>query len=62
MILLSENLFLIVLGFVWIIGAVLQDLRRKEVDNLWNFSLIGFIVVGLIVLGVIVGYVVYVRR
>jgi len=42
MILLNENLFLIVLGFIWIIGAVLQDLRRKEVDNLWNFSLIVF--------------------
>jgi len=37
-----ENLFLIVLGLVWIIGAVLQDLKRREVDNLWNFSLIGF--------------------
>tara|TARA_Y100000034_G_scaffold74941_1_gene90002 strand:- start:158 stop:1015 length:858 start_codon:yes stop_codon:yes gene_type:complete len=37
-----ENWFLIVLGLVWIIGAVLQDLKRREVDNLWNFSLIGF--------------------
>jgi len=37
-----ENWFLIGLGLVWIIGAVLQDLRRREVDNLWNFSLIGF--------------------
>jgi len=36
------NLFLIFLGLVWIIGAVLQDMRRREVDNLWNFSLIGF--------------------
>jgi len=35
-----ENWFLILLGLVWIIGAVLQDLRRREVDNLWNFSLI----------------------
>ncbi len=38
----SENMFLIVLGLVWIIGAVLQDLKRREVDNLWNFSLIAF--------------------
>jgi Flp pilus assembly protein protease CpaA len=38
----NENLFLIVLALIWIIGAVLQDLRRREVDNLWNFSLIGF--------------------
>jgi len=37
-----ENLFLIILGIVWIVGAVLQDLRRREVDNLWNFSLIFF--------------------
>ena len=38
----NENLFLIILGIVWIIGAVLQDLKRREVDNLWNFSLIVF--------------------
>ena len=37
-----ENLFLIVLGIIWIIGAVLQDMKRREVDNLWNFSLIAF--------------------
>jgi len=42
MILTNENLFLVVLAFVWIIGAILQDLRRREVDNVWNFSLIGF--------------------
>ncbi len=41
----SENWFLIILGLVWIIGAVLQDLRRREVDNLWNFSLIAFALV-----------------
>jgi len=41
-ILSNENLFLIILGLVWIIGAVLQDLRRREVDNIWNFSLIAF--------------------
>ena len=37
-----ENYFLIVIGLIWIIGAVLQDLKRREVDNLWNFSLIAF--------------------
>lgn len=37
-----ENLFLIFLGLVWIVGAILQDMKRREVDNLWNFSLIGF--------------------
>lgn len=41
MILTNENLFLIVLAIVWVIGAILQDLRRREVDNVWNFSLIG---------------------
>jgi hypothetical protein len=41
-ILSPENWFLIFLGFIWIVGAVLQDLKRREVDNLWNFSLIGF--------------------
>ena len=42
MIITNENIFLIVLGLVWIVGAVMQDLRRREVDNIWNFSLIGF--------------------
>ncbi len=37
-----ENLFLIILGIIWIIGAILQDMKRREVDNLWNFSLIAF--------------------
>lgn len=36
----SENIFLIILAIIWITGAVLQDLKRREVDNLWNFSLI----------------------
>lgn len=38
----APNIFLIVLAFIWIIGAVMQDLKRREVDNLWNFSLIFF--------------------
>jgi len=38
----GENGFLIILALVWLIGAILQDLHRREVDNLWNFSLIGF--------------------
>ncbi len=37
-----ENYFLIAIALVWIIGAILQDLKRREVDNLWNFSLIAF--------------------
>ena len=41
MIITNENLFLIALALIWIIGAVIQDLRRREVDNIWNFSLIG---------------------
>ena len=42
MIIVDENLFLIILGIVWVVGAILQDLHRREVDNIWNFSLIGF--------------------
>lgn len=38
----NQNLFLIILAIVWIIGAIIQDLRRREVDNVWNFSLIAF--------------------
>jgi len=38
----NENLFLIALALVWIIGSIMQDLRRREVDNIWNFSLIAF--------------------
>ena len=41
-ILSGENIFLIVLAIVWLVGAILQDLHRREVDNIWNFSLIGF--------------------
>ncbi len=41
MILTAENWFLIAIGLVWIVGAVMQDLKRREVDNIWNFSLIG---------------------
>lgn len=35
-----ENYFLIALAFVWIGAAVIQDLRKREVSNWWNFSLI----------------------
>ncbi len=37
-----ETIFLIVLGLIWIIAATIQDLRKKEVDNWLNFSLIIF--------------------
>lgn len=37
-----ENYFLIIIAVIWIIGAIMQDLRRREVDNIWNFSLIAF--------------------
>jgi hypothetical protein len=37
-----QNIPLIILALVWIIGAVFQDFKRREVDNLWNFSLIAF--------------------
>jgi len=37
-----EIIFLLVLGFIWIIAATIQDLRKKEVANWLNFSLIIF--------------------
>jgi Flp pilus assembly protein protease CpaA len=37
-----ENWFLIILAFVFIIGAIISDFKRREVDNIWNFSLIAF--------------------
>ncbi len=37
---LDEYWFLVILGLVWIIVAVIQDLRKREVANWWNFSLI----------------------
>ena len=42
MILAVENWFLIIIGLIWIVVAVMQDFKRREVDNIWNFSLIGF--------------------
>lgn len=42
MLVTNQNLFLIILAVIWIIGAILQDLKRREVDNIWNFSLIVF--------------------
>lgn len=36
------NIFLISLGIVWIIFAVLQDLKKREIANWLNFSLIIF--------------------
>lgn len=35
-----ENLFLIIVGIIWIVGAIIQDFRKLEVANWWNFSLI----------------------
>lgn len=37
-----ENLFLILLGFVWIVFAVVQDLKKREIANWLNFSLVIF--------------------
>ena len=35
-----ENLFLIILALIWIIIAVVMDIRKREVANWLNFSLI----------------------
>jgi len=39
---MNANLFLIILGFIWILVAVIQDLKKREVANWVNFSLIIF--------------------
>jgi len=39
----SANIFLIVIAIVWMIFAVIQDFRKREVANWWNFSLIAFV-------------------
>jgi len=36
----AENYFLIVLAFIWIAIAVIQDIRKREVANWVNFSLV----------------------
>lgn len=36
------DVFLILLGLVWIIFAVIQDLKKKEIANWLNFSLVIF--------------------
>jgi Flp pilus assembly protein protease CpaA len=37
------NLFLMVIAIVWMFFAVIQDFRKREVANWWNFSLIAFV-------------------
>jgi Flp pilus assembly protein protease CpaA len=37
-----EDLFLIFLGLIWIVFAVIQDLKKREIANWLNFSLVIF--------------------
>jgi len=37
------NWFLIFIAVIWMIFAVIQDFRKREVANWWNFSLIVFV-------------------
>jgi len=37
-----EIIFLVLLGLIWIIFAVVQDIKKKEIANWLNFSLIIF--------------------
>ena len=39
------NLFLIGIALLWTLIAVIQDFRKREVANWWNFSLIAFVLV-----------------
>lgn len=40
---MEEYYFLFALAFIWIVFAVVQDLRTREVANWLNFSLIAFV-------------------
>ncbi len=40
---MEEYIFLFALAFVWIIFAIVQDFRTREVSNWLNFSLIAFV-------------------
>jgi Flp pilus assembly protein protease CpaA len=40
---MEQYIFLFVLAFAWIIFAVVQDLRTREIANWLNFSLISFV-------------------
>jgi len=42
---MQEYYFLFVLAFVWIIFAVFQDIKTREISNWLNFSLIAFVLV-----------------
>jgi Flp pilus assembly protein protease CpaA len=39
----AENWFLIAIAVFWMIVASIQDIRKREVENWWNFSLIVFV-------------------
>lgn len=36
----NDNMFLIAIALVWMIVAVIQDFKHREVENWWSFSLI----------------------
>ena len=36
----GEVWFLIAIGIIWLIGAIIQDFRKLEVANWWSFSLL----------------------
>lgn len=40
---LLENWFILSVGIFWLIIASIQDLKRREVENWWSFSLIVFV-------------------
>ena len=39
---MNEVIFLFVLGLLWIIFAVVQDIRKREIANWLNYSLVIF--------------------
>jgi Flp pilus assembly protein protease CpaA len=38
-----ENIFMLAVGFFWLLISSIQDFKHREVENWWNFSLIVFI-------------------
>jgi Flp pilus assembly protein protease CpaA len=39
----ASNIFLIICALLWMIFAIIEDFRRREVENWWSFSFIIFI-------------------
>lgn len=41
----AQNLFLIGVVVIWLVAAIIQDFRKREVANWWSFSMIIFVLI-----------------